>query len=533
MNGSIWQPSGNVPQTIDSSVVADTTNPGLWSNIRAFIQYLASSSGSSIVGTIQAGAGAIASTTQTELRRTVFAGQYGAAGDGTTNDSAAIFNACNALGVGGGTVMLTGRHLIDTTLTVPHNVTIDGRFGQLGTSLNNTTKPYATLSYSLIVNSAATISLSGGAGLRGCLVYRKGQAFPETNPAVNFAGTAITQAGDDAFVINSMVLGFAQAFYSTGFQRTYIDNLKFDCTAGIWIDNAADIPKVQNCHGWPFTTVNTAVTSQRSGSAYKLSNTVDWARWTNCFAYDYFRGFNQTAVNDTVYLNCAVDGAGGYAGQIGFASDGNSLRPRYIGCNISSQDTGAYIDNSTGGQYNQAQFLDCNITTCTSRAIQINSGDAKILGGNISNLPTGILVGSGSSRVTIDFVRFANISAQPINTNIGNTNVYIGEHNDFGAFTGQVDSTNNALPTIATASPLVIPNTRNAFGLSGTTGFSIINSGWSERKITLIFGGTTTVTSSGSANGVQVQGGTFNAVAGSTLTLIHNGANWFEIARKT
>lgn len=58
---------------------------------------LAASGGAALVGTIQAGTGAVAETAQTVVRRAgLYPEQFGAAGDGTTNDTAALIAAINA-----------------------------------------------------------------------------------------------------------------------------------------------------------------------------------------------------------------------------------------------------------------------------------------------------------------------------------------------------------------------------------------------------------------------------------------------------
>src|SRR5258708_33038043 len=66
---------------------------------------LAASTGASLIGFIQAGAGAVAEPVQTALRRTGFAGQDGAVGDDVGDDNVhlqALLNLGGKLSLGGG-----------------------------------------------------------------------------------------------------------------------------------------------------------------------------------------------------------------------------------------------------------------------------------------------------------------------------------------------------------------------------------------------------------------------------------------------
>jgi hypothetical protein len=72
------------------------------------VDVLGSTVGSSEIGFIQGGTGAVASTVQTQLRAVVTPEQFGALGDGTTNDTAAFTAAMNYLSTqfGGGDLIL-------------------------------------------------------------------------------------------------------------------------------------------------------------------------------------------------------------------------------------------------------------------------------------------------------------------------------------------------------------------------------------------------------------------------------------------
>lgn len=102
-----------------STAVLIATYDNVTGNGSGIYANLAASSGSSLIGYTQGGTGAVATTVQAKLRQTVSVMDFGAVGDGTTNDTAAIQAAVNSVqSAGGGTVLFPeGTYNISSEIT--------------------------------------------------------------------------------------------------------------------------------------------------------------------------------------------------------------------------------------------------------------------------------------------------------------------------------------------------------------------------------------------------------------------------------
>ena len=489
--------------------------------------------GAEVVSYRPAGTGAVATTAQAKLRESVSVKDFGAVGDGVTDDTAAFVAAMASLGSKGGCVTYHDKHRINTSITVPPSVCIVGPYGLAGIATNNLVAPYGNMA-ALVLSSSATINLSGGAGISGSLIYRAGMTFPALDSS-SFAGTAVTVSGDDTFVLDSMVLGFNKAFYSSGFQRQTLRGLRFDCNNGIEIAVCYDIAYVTECHGWPFATIATyqaggGVTKsiiQRSGTAFKFFNGGDWNKATNCFGYGYYRGFWVSGCNSMTLLGCGADSTGSYAGQLGFVVDGNSEDTRLTLCQTAAQETGYYISTAVGVQ---TRMLNCDSWACSGQGVIIAAGDVSITGGVHRNTLNGVTVSNAVSSVFADKIRFKDISNLPFNITVANADISIGDDNDYGNFnnTTAVAGINKASKTVASADPLPLYPNSKFLQVSGTTNFGTIDGGYAGRELTLLFLGALTVFDGG-AN-LKLNGNLVTA-PNTTLTLVHTGVHWVEKSR--
>jgi len=137
--GEIWLTGGVSYKFVlkDSSdvLIATYDNVTGISDTTALLAYeaaVAASSGSSLVGFIQAGSGAVATTVQAKLRQIISVKDFGAVGNGTTDDAAAIQTALSyGMTVGATVVFPTATYavksLVNVAMSNGQSLTINGQ----------------------------------------------------------------------------------------------------------------------------------------------------------------------------------------------------------------------------------------------------------------------------------------------------------------------------------------------------------------------------------------------------------------------
>lgn len=355
---------------------------------------------------------------------------FGAVGDGATDDSSAFNNAFEAVATVGGTgaggivwVNSQKKYYIGSDITLLARSQLRGGHANVGIGSNANATQLANYGSCLKVSTAATIRMKGATALDGLLIMRSGMAVPEQS-ASSYSGTGITIEADDAVIKNCMVLGFNQGISASNANRPRLNRVNIDCVNGVLINNCADIAYLREVHCWPFgtiaatsptTTWGTSYYLFRNGSGISFTNVADICKVTDCFTFGYATGFAITGAQALTMTGCAADGnsrattAGAViSGSIGFLIQGGADMITLTNCQVAAQNNGFYINMSASSQ--EAVLNGCRTWYIEGNGVADVVGSCSVIGGSyrgvnaagygINNLSTSNSVIAVGNRLT-------------------------------------------------------------------------------------------------------------------------------------
>lgn len=456
---------------------------------------------------------------------------------GATDSTACFQAAVNSFGTSGtggkgGVVHFRGKYLLNSAnLTIPPEVTLQGdcKLPGLNSNTVNDRGQWGTITCGvLMLSSTYTISVGGGSGVEDAVIYQAGTVFPTTGPSA-FAGKAFTVAGDDAHFENILVMAFNYAIYSSGFQRLYAHRVYGDNVNGIYVVNSTDVARIIDCHMWPFSGNSNGY---RSGTAFYIGAAADWTKLTDNFSWGYARGIDVLNANNVVLIGNSMDNDSTTAGTYGIVIEGTSEQTVMIGNQTAGQTTaGTYIGTSAG---TTTTIIGQISWGSAQHGIWINDvGNVSIYGGKLTGTSYGITESNATSVIFVDGMTFNGNAGGAINASTATNNIIIGSNNNFQA-TPIVVGAGLTAASVASASAVTLPRYGSTFNITGTTTINTLDNGWFGRTVTLIFGSALTVHSAtGASNDMWLSGAAnwTTVTTGSTLTLRHNGTQWYEIGR--
>ncbi|RQV96564.1 hypothetical protein EH221_04735 [bacterium] len=221
---------------------------------------------------------------------------FGAQGDGVTDDTPAFQKAFLAAEQMGGTILFipTGNYLIKGRLDVPAHVVLKGVFE--APTARTQMKGSTLLAVADEGNPEGDpfITLHANSTLKGLTVFYPNQT--QTNPPKPYPWT-IRGIGDNCSIVDVLLVNPYQAvdFGTHPAGRHYIKNLYAQpLSKGIFVDQCYDVGRIEDVHFWPFWggwNEDLGKFTLENGVAFIFGRT-DWEYVQNCFCIGFSVGFH-------------------------------------------------------------------------------------------------------------------------------------------------------------------------------------------------------------------------------------------------
>lgn len=445
--------------------------------------------GPSIISWSQGVTGAKTRTAEAKMRDIVSAADFvGFDPTGTTDSSPAV-NAAFAAFPGGVSVFVDhgATPLFDTDINPSglDNCALIGQKGALGRTFAAPNLNLYTPRVSL--NRSATINLSNSCAVIDLPIFAKGLQFSSTRAVVDgWTGSAVTlmDQKSDQVVRGCLILGFEfgvrTSVGATRSDRAQIDGCNFDCLNAVYIENSYDVPKIHDCHGWPWVTLGSAAEPndahlKRPGAFVWLvsvgASPNDWGKVSDCFNFGWKTGFRISGADAVTLLSCSADNPPGTLDDsIGFVIEGFAIEARLIGCQAAGRQKGYYI--ATTDVNGRIYLTACNSWETTQYAMHIVNGDVNSVNCGFRNTDVasiGVYAENTITKARFGFSKFNGFSIG-VHTNSNAVKVFVDGSCDFTGCAVDIDN-----PYFANITPsgdsLPLDGDSTFFGVSGTSTF--------------------------------------------------------------
>lgn len=237
---------------------------------------------------------------------------FGARGDGVTDDSQAFQKALDEAGKTGGVVHVpAGRFRLDAPLVVPEGVALVGIMQSLHTTqLDKGSTLLATAGRGK-PDDPALITLHTNSAIRGLAIH-----YPEQSPdEISPYPWTIRGDGTNVAILDLLITNPYQAIdlATCSCPRHHVRNVNAQpLYRGLAIDQCFDIGKVENIHFWPFWDYPEPVWRfmREHGIAFEIGR-CDWEYFSNCFAIFYRIGFRffagEHGAGNVLLTQCGAD----------------------------------------------------------------------------------------------------------------------------------------------------------------------------------------------------------------------------------
>ncbi len=244
-------------------------------------------------------AGVVTAATNSD---TILVSDFGAKGDGKTDDTAAFQTAMDTLAKAGGGVVYAprGNYFFAGHLQVPNGVTLKGVWesvpSHVGIRNPGSPKPTDDGTTFLVTENrgaetgAAFITLNHNSTLKGVVIY-----YPEQDPSAEPQPYpwAIAMRGKNPAVLAVELLNPYNGIDASQNERHLIRDVQGQpLRRGIFVDNIYDIGRIENVHFNPWWSMQPKLLAwqQKEGEAFIFGRS-DWQYVFNTFCFGYKVGY--------------------------------------------------------------------------------------------------------------------------------------------------------------------------------------------------------------------------------------------------